>query len=399
MNSNLLRAIRLSKKRLIPAIEKRRQINPIREKISQYIRILSPLGEIPIDVNSKYKFFLDGSIVINTKTGAVYQELIGAGTDQEIIWHNGLNPVNRFTNLFRISYRLIWFFGLLFNQRKAFRDLDLVSLQVFVGYEGYKRFFKKHYQLIPIIISDVSPTLHMQWSGALAAGNKVMWWQDDYHHYKGFSDENYFPYSCTYAAVLNQKGLETILGKTPEAKIFLRNQIEIKQIRSIPERLKVGIATNAFFEARADQIELLKKIKENFEVDILKVRLHPNSRLNAASFPDGLVEIASANESILDFVNSIDLAVVGNSAVQLKLLCEGVPVVHIAGMDIHGYDIYGYCNNGFCFGINDIAGLDLNSVKSFYSNSLLSENLSQYVNVKNKEQCQPPSLLTEIHKN
>ncbi|WP_158860025.1 hypothetical protein [Lunatibacter salilacus] len=398
MNNLLLIAIRLSSKRIQPAVDRQRKKRPIQEIFLQYFRILSPLGEIPINVNESFQFFLNGSIVANTKTGDVFTELVEAGHSLELIWHNDLHSRTRFIHFFRICYRLIWFFGLLYNQRKAFRTWDIVSLQILVGYEGYKSFFKRHNHLIPIIISDVSPTLHMQWSGALAVGNRVMWWQDDYHHYNGFSNENYLPYRCTYAAVLNQKGLETILSKNSLAKIYIRNQIEVKFVKSISQNPKVGIATNAFFEARADQIELLEKIKKNLGVEFLKLRLHPNSRVKAGSFPEG-VEIAAINESISDFVKSVDLAVVGNSAVQLKLLCEGIPVVHIAGLDNYGFDLYKYCRNGFCFGTNDIDGLDLTLIKRFYSEPLILEKLKRYVNVKSIERCQPLSLLSQIHKN
>src|SRR5690606_18516069 len=132
--------------------------------------------------------------------------------------------------------------------------LDLTSIEVFVGYEAFKSFFHKHPDLIPIIISDISPILHMQWSGALAAGNKVMWWQDDYHHFKGFSSEKYLPYSCNIAAVLNQKGLETVLEKNRFAKIYSRPLTEIKPIKIVPEKPITGVATNASFEANEAQI-------------------------------------------------------------------------------------------------------------------------------------------------
>lgn len=399
MNSNLLKAIRLTKKRLMPAIEKQRHNNPIKEKFLQYIRMVSPLREIPIKVNSRYRLFLDGSIIVNTKTGAAYQELLAAGYNEDKIWHNSLETKSSFNKLFRTGYRFIWFAGLLLKQHKAFRTLDLVSLQVFVGYEAYKRFFKKHEQLMPIIISDITPTAQMLWAATASLNRDVLWWQDDYHHYKGFSKENYLPFACTHAAVLNQKGLETVFEKNIKTIIFLRNQTKVKPIRPLPEHPKVGIATNAFFEATQVQIDLLFKIKEKLNVAMFKLRLHPNSQLTATSFPKGLVEIASSVETLTDFANSIDLAIVGNSAVQLKFLCEGLPVFHISGLDNHKYDFYKYCNDGFCFGTEDPIDFELETVKEFYLKASSIEKLRDYVNVKNLEISRPLSMVPELDYN
>jgi hypothetical protein len=193
LNNYLLIAIKESKKRLYPAIQRQKSLHPHREKVISLVRVLSPLINIPFKLNSKYLLFIDGRIIRNTKTGTAYYEISDVSIPKQHIWHRDVKPNFLIVKMIRIIFRLPWILGLFIRHFKIIKRWDLMAIQVFIGYEAYKTFFKKHPNLIPVIISDVSPTLHMQWSGALAAGNKIMWWQDDYHHFKAFLQKTTYP--------------------------------------------------------------------------------------------------------------------------------------------------------------------------------------------------------------
>src|SRR5690606_11570240 len=107
----------------------------------------------------------------------------------------------------------------------------------------------------------------------------------------------------------------------------------------------------------------------------------PNSKLTSKDFDSRKITIAPKHETLHQFVAKTDLVFVGNSAVQLRLLCMGVPVVHVSGFDKFGYDLYGYCEIGLCIGFNRVNHIDLDLVKSFYENISLLTKLNAYVNV------------------
>lgn len=382
MVAYLRKSIRLSKTRLLPAIKKRKKLYPAREKWMRYLRILKPLGEIPLTLNQNKQWYLDGKIDQNSKTGAVYIELTEVGLNPESIWHkNESSHLSTLITLIRIISRLHLLIYLIVFRNKTIRRLDLVTFQVIVGYAAYKSFFCKHPLLKPIIVSDISPLLHMQWAGALAAGNEVMWWQDDYHHFKGFSTENYLPYECHYAAVLNELGMQTTKGKCAIEKVFKRKQTLVKPFRRIPNNPRVGFASNVLFRADEKQLKYIDKIRQKLGATQIYCRLHPNSKLHGRTNQPNWLSFAPKAETLGEFAKKVDLVIVGNSAVQLKLLCLGVPVVHIDGFDEFGFDLYKYCELGFSYGAKNLNALDINRVHSFYGNQAITNKLDEYVNV------------------
>jgi hypothetical protein len=384
LDVNLLRAIRLSRKRIIPAVDRQAGLSPQKEKLMRYLRVLTPLAQVPISIDHKYRWYLDGTIDANSKTGAAFKELATAGIDADTIWYKELACVNIFKRVNRIALRLPRLFILLLIRFRTIKNLDLVALQVLVGYIGYRSFFKKYQNLKAIIISDISPYLHMQWIAALAEGNKVMWWQDDYHHYNGFSDDNYLPYQCHYAAVLNEFGLKTVKENNIYAQTARRSYTVVKTLREIGDESKVGIATNVLFQASPAQIETMQKVKEFLNVSDLYLRLHPNSQLhNSRDLPKWL-KVASKSETLTEFAKKVDVAIVGNTSAQLKLLCLGVPVVHLNIFDHFGYDLYQYCRLGFSFGVREIDSLSMESVKLFYTKYFEQISLEEFVNVQSE---------------
>lgn len=186
----------------------------------RYLRILSLLKEIPVSIDQKFSWFLYARIHKNSKSGVAYRELVEAGIKPESIWHCNLKRNSKLTNIYRVLSRLRWVIGLTIQNFKAFRCIDLAALQVLIGYAAYRRPFLGNSKFKPIIISDNSPTLHMQWSAALSVKREVMWWQDDYHHFRGFSEENDLSYKCDFAVALNEYGYKTIKNQSPEAKVY-----------------------------------------------------------------------------------------------------------------------------------------------------------------------------------
>ena len=254
--------------------------------------------------------------------------------------------------------------------------LDCIDLQILLGREVFRHLLHRYPMVKPIIISDVSPDLHMLWSAATVAGCGALWWQDDFHHIHPL------PYSVTTAAVLNQGGYEAVLNSSTSAMIVYRPKVTLKPFRPIPAHPKVGIAINNSFMATKEQRKYLEQIRQEFGVNGLYVRLHPNSKLLPADFPEHWITIAPFDESLEQFALNIDIAVVGNSAVQLRLVCEGVPVLHIPGLDDNGYDMYQYSLKGFTFGIENIGANILSDLSNFFNDPKLKVRLADYVGVR-----------------
>ncbi|MDO9551546.1 hypothetical protein [Rhodonellum sp.] len=368
---------------MIPAISSQGNKQPYREVLMKWLRVISPLLEVPVSIDKSYQFYLDAYPKPNSKSFAVVSELSQGDRKLGDIWTKR-PTLSFFSKLHRLLWHLSAVLPVLIYIFYKGKKFGLVELQVIVGYSLYKNFLKKHQSLIPIIISDITPTAHMLWAATSSLNRDVFWWQDDYHHMDGFSSENYLPHPCTLAAVLNQGGLDTVLKKNRFARIYVRPQTEVLPFKSTPFIPRVGIATNAFFEANTEQIRILIKIQESLGADLFKIRLHPNSKLTSKSFPEDLIVVAAADETIEEFSNSIDIAIVGNSAVQLKLLCAGLPVVHLAGLDQHGFDVYGYCQKGFCYGLDSIEALNSEIILQFYNSTGIAERLYNYVNVRNR---------------
>ena len=384
MKINLLRAIRLSRLRIEPAVKQQAANNRNKERFMRYLRVLSPLGEIPLVIIGKYDWYLDGRIHPQSKTGIAFRELIDAGLSKGSIWYKRSysRPMNLLLIVFRITWRLPRVGLLMVSRFSSLKKLDLAAIQVIIGYLGYKAFFSAHNQLRPVINSDISPFLHMQWAGALAAGNKVMWWQDDHHHYDGFSDENYCPYRFDIGAILNSYGLRTAEQKSANALLFARPSIAINQNRTIPEKPRLGFASNVLFEANEKDCKRIEHLMQSLRAEAVLVRLHPNSKLHGTQPENPWMHFADPKQSIVEFAKNIDLVVVGNSAVQLKLLCAGVPVIHTTGFDRFGFDLYRYCQLGLVYGKQNAHEIGLETIQDFYNNFAHRNNLKKYVQIK-----------------
>jgi hypothetical protein len=184
--------------------------------------------------------------------------------------------------------------------------------------------------------------------------------------------------------VLNDHGLKTIRGKCPSAKVFARRGLRTYPMRKITKNLRLGVATNASFQATEQQIKLIDKIRLDLGVSRVQIRLHPNSKLNESHFSLNCLEIADKNELLEQYIQKVDLVIVGNSAVQLKLLCLGIPIVHIYGLDTFRFDLYGYCKRGFSYGVEEGAIVSLEHIQKFYQSAWVEDRIKAYISVSDK---------------
>ena len=379
VNANLLVCLRRARERLGPAVAHQKRERPLRDALVRPFRFLSPLATVPLSLPPGVRFLLAARVRPNSKAEAVWNEMTRAGVATAAIGVEQGDRPGALVSVGRLLYRLpgaLWVAALVVWRC---RRLDSVDLQVILGRWAYRRLLHRRPNVMPIIISDITPQLHMLWSAAAAEGCAVLWWQDDLHHRRPL------PYAPTVAAVLNQGGLEMVRRLYPDALVVKRPQTEVKPMRGVPENPRVGVATNVSFGSSAEEREFLNRLRQALGVPELRLRLHPNSRLGRLDFPEPWVEVAPVDESIEAFADNVDIAVVGNSAVQLKLLCEGVAVLHIAGLDRNGFDHYGYCEQGFVFGVEQISAISLERLVSFYSDPELAGGIRDYVRVRDEE--------------
>lgn len=376
MNTSLLTCLRGSGERLRPALSAEKRRRPIRFWLMQPFRVFNALTVMPLFWPSTAVFYLPSFPRTNSKSGAVFDELVNAGIPRSSFWYPPEGAEGRWRRIVRLLTRLPWALAFLLQLKRRVRRLDNVDLSVVLGRESFRRSLRKTHRVMPVIISDVSPTLHMLWSAATAEGSMVFYWQDDYHHVLRPS------YPVTVAAVLNQSGYEAVRQWSAGALVFRRPSVSPKPMRPVPKKPRVGVATNAFFVASSEQRELLNRIREALEVAVLEFRLHPNAKLNPRDFPEPWIKLGSSEETIEQFAARLDLVVVGNSAVQLKLACEGVPVLHTSGLDPHGFDLYGYCANGFSFGTEDLGSITVEQVSRHFQSKELAAKLRDYVSVR-----------------
>jgi hypothetical protein len=380
LKTALLIALRKSRERLYPSIQQRMLLYPKREPLIRFLRVLTPLSEIPFYIRKESLFFLDEAPRPNSKSENIVKELVAAGVKRDAIWTKSSSFLNtKIEKLVRISLRIPNLLLLFFHSRSRLIRLDLVDLQIVLGYWGYKKFFEKNKKLVPIIISDVSPLLNMQWSAIVSLDREIVYWQEDYHHTFPL------PYCASHAVVINQGGLEAVKLKYPYIKVYQRPQITVSEMRKIPGNPTIGVAVNVLFKATFLELQNLDNLRLIIGADIVKVRLHPNSTLKQSDIDKDWIVLANKDETLDQFASSIDLAVVGNSAIQLKLLCLGTPVIHVPFLDPLGFDVYRYCEMKFAYGMEAVEQISFTDISEFYSDPALKNRLSNFVNIHNNE--------------
>lgn len=343
---NLLRCLRGAERRLRPALAAPRRARPARERWIGPLRRFEPLALVPDRLPPGVRYYLPSRALPNSKTATVVAELCAAGVPRGAIW---TRDDDRASRAWRLLRGLPFALGLLATLRRRARRMDPVRQQILLGRERYRRFLRRHPGVAPIVLSDVSPELHMLWSAADAEGVPALWWQDDFHHRGPLAQP------AAFAAVLNEDGRRAADDAAPGARIYRRPAGGIVPFGRVPRPPRVGVAVNASFAAAPAQRALLRRLREALGADLLDLRVHPNSRLAAGDFPEPWIRLAPRDEPLAGFAGRIDLCVVGNSAVQLRLACAGVPVLHVAGLDADGHDLYGYVRDGLVYGGPEIA--------------------------------------------
>lgn len=376
MDTSLLSCIRGASARSKTASIKASKQRSVREALMSRIRILSPLVQIPIRIPQSARFYIPSKPRPNSKSYAVYRELVEAGIPEKDIWYPKREKNAKTIRLLRFILRLPWAISYIVIMLGRSRKLDRFALHATLGRELCRGLLKRYPGLHPIIISDVSPNLHMLWSAASVEGNRAIWWQDDFHHYQWL-----LPYQTKAAVILNEAGYRTVSRRVSRQRIFKRSTQKPVPTRDIPDRPVVGVATNAFFAASDAQRRTLDELKYALNCGELHLRLHPNSKLTSDDFPEDWLIPAPSDETIDQFAARVDIAVVGNSAVQIWLLSQGVPVVHVAGLDEHPFDLYGYVRERISFGQKIARSARIGGVREFYADRAYFHRFLRMVSV------------------
>lgn len=325
----------------------------------------------------------------NTKAATLFKELKSCGIDEKNIYWQQNSDSMRGIYLIRFLLRAPWLAAFLFQIFRRSRHLDKHELQVLINYAFARRWLRKRPQIVPIIISDVSPELHAIWGAALKEGNRVLWWQDDFHHHR------FLYYSATAAAVLNESALSAVISKGRNIAIVHRATATPLPFKCLPSDLRIGLATNVLFKPSDANKDLFHHIRKIFAVDRISLRLHPNSKLGKDEFSGLPIELADSNKSLENFSSRINLVFVGNSASQIWFVRNGVPVVHIAGLDDCGFDSYGYVQEGLIFGCEDLTKLTFSDVAHFYNDSR-HRKIVDYTSVTRTSLVKPLSYLNNL---
>lgn len=333
----------------------------------------------PALVPGTARIYLPSRAKANSKTAAVVAELSAAGLAREAFLTSEKSAghvLNRFLGgLHNLPWTLC-FIALM--HRRAGRLGELERFLILTR-QTNRRFLRRHPGLTPLIISDVSPDRHALWSAAVAEGRQVVWWQDDHHHTEKLA------YPVDAAAVIGVEGYRNVLDISPAAFIAARPPMKPVPFKPVPASPRVGIATNSFFKATPAERRQLAQIRQSLEASSLYLRLHPNSRVQPTDIPESWISIASPDETLDEFIAKIDIAVVGNSTVQLKLLCSGLPVVHFPFDDPRGFDKHAYHAMGFTCGSAQADGLSLATARSHYADPELPRRIADYVSIPAKE--------------
>lgn len=212
-----------------------------------------------------------------------------------------------------------------------------------------------------VIIGDLSPHLIALAGACAAAGHRLVYWQYSYLDFK------HMPARSDVAIILNDSGryLATPSGAKEELSVYYwrpRPAIEKTRLNAL-DAGTVGSMLNVHADVRA--LRQLQAFSAALNRRI-EVRLHPNSRLNLAEWPDELM-LASKDETLEEFARRHALLLCGNTQAQAKALADGTPVVHCKGLDPLPFDHHGYVRDGILPGCADPSELDQPGIREFYS--------------------------------
>lgn len=335
------------------------------------------VANIPLFVSSNKRLFLEGmmSFSSDSKNDNVYNEMRNDRGDESRIFCSRWNePFSRLVKVFRVLLRLprliFFFFYIKYRAPVSSGEKDFVA--VLIAYDAFKRFFRHHSRMAPLIISDVNPLRCIIGAAGAAVNNMGVWYQEDYHH----SYNEMIPIKA--AVVMTSDEVRNIRSVSSEIKIYARSNNRIQRVRDDLRVRRVGLAVNAIFDMNVLTDGYLKKLVTFIGVSKFYVRLHPRNydKVNREiSNISGVYEIAPRGEKMKEYLEKVDVVVVGNSAFALHALVFGVPVIHTSGLDPMGYDLYGYVNNGVIYGERNIDKDVIKRMNKFYKNNDYYERL------------------------
>ena len=338
MNIALLECIRYCNDRR--ECENARFNGGVKAKSSSLLKVFSYVAIAPFK-RQKDCIFFDSVGDANSKSGIAYNEIL-----RSTFLKDGLNlKIGLSKSKFSVFIRAVrvLYFILLHSKllvRVAMRSrFTRAEAKVIFGYIAFKSFLKKSNQVYPLINSDINPPMAVMGAAASAVFG-VYWWQDDYHHISAPR------IAVRKAAILNRKAHEAMKQRHPSAVIIFRVSKKPRVIK-VSSFNSIGVAVNASF-CLPKSLEMLKKIKSIFGCQSLVIRLHPTAMPVNSS--ESWLKFAPKTQTLEEFCDSCDLFVVGNSAVQIKILLAGKPVIHTGYLDDDGFDLYKYVEKGVVYG-------------------------------------------------
>lgn len=170
-----------------------------------------------------------------------------------------------------------------------------------------------------------------------------------------------------------------------------------------PNKLKIGISVNSYSELD-ENIDLANFLFHQNNIDQIIFRLHPVLNKKEIKFNSQKIKISDfKNESSFEFLNRIDLNIVGNSSIIEEGLFTNTPSIYFSP-DKSMYDYYGYVKNNVVLSICNSKEEVLNSICKYekpidvfkkaylYSSSINSKYKGKTVDLVDK-------ILKEIEEN
>lgn len=273
-----------------------------------------------------------------------------------ILTRAGLN--DKVYKVFRIIPVVLFSFCLMLRLQKS-RRISIFEKSLVLGLIQYRKFFSRNKQTYPVIISDVNPVLNLMAIASLNTG--CVWWQDDFHHVYSGGLNVAKAFVLTNSEYSKFSEADLVSGLVYRKK----NPIVKVNVSRCFDTSRISVAVNGFFTGSSSEIETLGLISNAFDVKKIWLRLHPTSKIDTRLLPR-FVEVSSYSEPIEEYALNYDVIVVGNSAIQLKILALGTPVVHVGGLDPKIFDLYGYCRDGVVFGVQSITDFNIEDLAEFY---------------------------------
>lgn len=276
-----------------------------------------------------------------------------------------------------LSHALYWIF-MRFGMRLKLTSSTRPFIDNIATYIALKSSLQRTKKRYWIVIGDLSPQLIALCGAAREAKHTTIGWQID------FLDFKHFPVRPDFATVLNEAGVKLARRSVPttkHAETYWRAAPAIKPLRLSFENVQIGVLLNAFADSAT--IQRLGRLQQRLQGSI-EVRLHPRSKLNVDSFPEGLQD-APRSESLEGFVDRKNLLICGNTSAQLKALCLGTPVAQLSGLDDLPFDHHGYISRGLIIGFKLDEHFSLQEIHRFYTARYRPQALRQLLGPKSQK--------------